>query len=139
MDPEIKEFFMRYERANSSSDALGMGELYAETFMFGGPKGVQPVKKDDFLKVIPRMKAHYASMGLAETQLQTVEGTLLSSKYLLAKTAWRMTIQSSSGARYVDAFATYVLMRGPGDTLSIVFQIDHQDLASVLKEQQSSK
>jgi len=139
MDSEIKEFFSRYEKANSSADVSGIGELYADIFMFGGPNGVQPVKKEDFLKVIPKMKAHYASIGLTETRLQNVEGTPLSSKYLLAKTAWRMTIRSSSGTRQVEASATYVLMRGQGDTLSIVFQIDHQDLASLLKEQPNSQ
>lgn len=138
MEQQAKEFFVRYERANSTSDVSAIGNLYADTFMFGGPNGTQAVKKEDFLRVIPKMKAHYSSMGLAETQLQTVEATLLSSKYVLAKTAWRMTIRNSSGDRHVEAFATYILMRGQADALSIVFQIDHQDLASVLKDQQNT-
>lgn len=138
MEQQAKEFFLRYERANSTSDVSAIGDLYADTFMFGGPNGTQAVKKEDFLRVIPKMKAHYSSMGLAETQLQTVEATLLSSKYVLAKTAWRITIRNSSGDRQVEAFATYILMRGQGDALSIVFQIDHQELASVLKDQQNA-
>ena len=138
MEQQAKEFFLRYERANSTSDVSAIGELYADTFMFGGPSGTQAVKKEDFLRVIPKMKAHFLSMGLAETRLQTVEATLLSSKYVLAKTAWRMTTRNSSGDRHVDAFATYILMRGQADVLSIVFQIDHRDLASVLKDQQNT-
>lgn len=35
MDQRIKDFFLRYETANSSSNVSGAGELYAETFMFG--------------------------------------------------------------------------------------------------------
>jgi hypothetical protein len=139
MDQQVREFFLRYERANSASNVSAIGDLYADTFMFGGPNGVQAVKKDDFLKVIPKMKAHYSSMGLSETQLQTVEETPLSSRYLLAKTAWRMTIQNSSGHKHIETFATYILLRGPADALSIVFQIDHQDLASVLKDQQKTQ
>jgi hypothetical protein len=138
MEQQAKEFFVRYERANSTSDASAIGDLYADTFMFGGPNGTQAVKKEDFLRVIPKMKAHYSSMGLAETQLHTVEATLLSSKYVLAKTGWRMTIRNSSGDRHVEAFATYILMRGQADALSIVFQIDHQELASVLKDPQNA-
>jgi ketosteroid isomerase-like protein len=138
MEQQAKEFFVRYERANSTSDVSAIGDLYADTFMFGGPNGTQAVKKEDFLRVIPKMKAHYSSMGLAETQLQTVEATLLSSKYVLAKTAWRMTIRNSSADRHVEAFATYILMRGQADALSIVFQIDHQELASVLKDPQNA-
>ena len=139
MDQQVNEFFLQYERANSTSDVAEIGGLYADTFMFGGPNGVQAVKKGDFLKVVPKMKAYFSSMGLTETQLQTVEANPLDSKYLLAKVAWRMTLRNSSSSRHVDAFATYVLVRGSEDALSIVFQIDHQDLANVIKEQQNTQ
>jgi len=138
MDQRVKEFFLQYQRANSSSDVSAVGELYADTFMFGGPNGVQTVKKDDFLRVIPKMKAHFSSIGLSETQFQSVEASPISSKYLLAKATWRMTIRNLSGQKHVDTFATYILLRGQDDALSIVFQIDHQDLASVLKDQQNT-
>ena len=138
MDLRVNEFFLQYERANSSSDVSAIGGLYADTFMFGGPNGVQAVKKDDFLKVIPKMKAHFSSMGLSETQLQTVETNPLDSRYLLAKVIWTMKFRNSSGSKHVDAFATYVLVRGRGDTLSIIFQLDHQDLASLIKEWQNT-
>jgi pimeloyl-ACP methyl ester carboxylesterase len=38
----------------------------------------------------------------------------------------------SSGSRPLNTFATYILMRGKEDALSIVVQIDHQDLTSVV-------
>ncbi len=139
MDQRVKEFFLQYERANSSSDVSAIGGLYADTFMFGGPNGVQAVRKEDFLKVVPKMKAHFSSMGLSETQLQTVEANPLDSKYLLAKVAWTIKFRNSSGSKHVDAFATYVMVRDQGDALSIVFQIDHQDMASVIKEQQNTQ
>ena len=139
MEQQAKEFFLRYEMANSTSDVSAIGDLYADTFMFGGPSGTQAVNQEDFLRVIPKMQADFLSMGLAETRLQTVEATLLSSKFVLAKTAWRMTIRNSSGDRHADAFATYILMRGQADVLSIVFQIDHQDLATVLKDQPNTR
>jgi hypothetical protein len=118
---------------------IGISGLYADTFMFGGPNGVQAVKKEDFLKVIPKMKTHFSSMGLSETQLQAVEANPLDSKYLLAKVVWRMSLWNSSRSKHVDMSATYVLVQGNGDALSIVFQIDHQDLASVIKEQQNTQ
>jgi hypothetical protein len=139
MNQRVKEFFLQYERANSSSDLSEISDLYADTFMFGGPNGVQAVKKEDFLKVVPKMKAHFSSMGLSETQLQAVEANPLNSKYLLAKVVWRMKFRNPSRSKHVDALATYVLVRGNGDALSIVFQIDHQDLASVIKEQQNTQ
>jgi hypothetical protein len=44
MNQRVKEFFLQYERA-TSSDVSEIGGLYADTFMFGGPNGVQAVKK----------------------------------------------------------------------------------------------
>jgi hypothetical protein len=135
----VKEFFLQYERANYSSDVSVISGLYADTFMFGGPNGVQAVKKEDFLRVVPKMKFQFSSMGLSETHLQSVEAKPLDSKYLLVKVGWRMKLQNSSGMRHLDTSATYLLARGNGDALSIVFQIDHQDLASVVKELQNTE
>jgi ketosteroid isomerase-like protein len=139
MDQRVKEFFLKYEKANSSSDISGIGGLYADTFMFGGPNGVQAVKKEDFLKVVPKMKAHFSSMGFSETQLQTVEAHPLDSKYLLATVVWRMKLRNASASKHVEASATYVLVQEQGDAFSIVFQIDHQDLARVIKGQQTTQ
>ncbi len=137
MDQAIKHFFEQYEKANASSDLAMIGTLYADTFMFGGAKGVQAVEKEDFLKVLPKMKAHFASMGLSETQLQSVNASAIDAKYFLARTVWKITVRDSrGGVKQVDAFATYVLEHKEG-TLCIVFQIDHQDLAAVIKGQQA--
>jgi hypothetical protein len=134
MIEQVKDFFARYERANSLSDAEAIGALYADAFMFGGPNGVQVIHRDDFLKVVPKRKAYFSSMGLTETVLNSVEVQSLSSKYLQAKVTWRMTLRDESGSRNLDAIATYVLMLAHGDELSIVFQVDHQDLATVIKQ-----
>jgi hypothetical protein len=136
MSQQVKEFFKAYERTNSSSESSAIGDFYAGTFMFGAANGVQVVAREDFLKVVPRMKAHLSSMGLFQTQLRSVEAHPINSKYLLAKTGWRMQVRSASASKYVDVCATYVLMRGQDDALSIVFQIDHQDLAALIKDQQ---
>ncbi|ABF39761.1 hypothetical protein Acid345_0756 [Candidatus Koribacter versatilis Ellin345] len=134
MDQQVKEFFLKYEQANAGSDLSGIDGLYADTFMFGGPKGVQAVRKEDFLRVAPKMKERFSSMGLSETQLQAVETKPLDSTYLLATVVWRMKVRGESGSKDIDARATYILVRGHGDVLSIIFQIDHQDLASVIQE-----
>ena len=71
MDQRIKEFFLQYEKANSFSDVSGISALYADTFMFGGPNGVQAVNKGDFLKVVPKRKAYFSSMGLSDSRAET--------------------------------------------------------------------
>lgn len=140
MEQLVRAFLERYERANSSSDLITVASLYADTFMFGGPNGVQAVKKEDFLKIIPRMNAHFASLGLSATQLHCIEASVIDSRYLLAKAGWRMILRDTNGhSTYVDAFATYILEQAGADSLAIVFQIDHQDLAKVIRNQQSPR
>ena len=134
MTQSAEQFFKTYALANASSDVALIGSLYADNFLFAGPNGAQHVRKEDFLKVLPKMKAHYASLGHSETRLHTVEATALNARYLLAKVGWKIGLIGSSGVREVDAAATYVLMRGEGETLSIVFQLDHQDLAEAIAD-----
>jgi len=135
MNQQVQDFFSRFDRVNNSSNFSEFEELYADRFMFAGPNGVSVVERQGFLGVIPKMKAHLYSMGLFESHVQTVEAYPLDSKYLLAKVGWRMGIRSSSGNTYVDVFATYVLARGPADSLSIILQIDHQNLSAVIQSQ----
>jgi hypothetical protein len=133
MDQLVRAFCEAYEKANSTSDFVAMGDLYAETFLFSGPDAVRSVRREDFLKVIPRMKARFAALGLTSTRLLSVEATNLDSRHVLARVGWTMTLRTASGAvKTFDAFATYILRRGDHERLSIVFQLDHQDLATVL-------
>ena len=133
MDEEVSAFLEHYEAARMSADGSAVAALYADNFLFGGPNGTQTVKKEDFAKAIPRMKAHFAAMGLSETRLQSASATFLDAKYVLVKARWMMSIRTSERAlKHIDTFATYLLER-ESDKLSIVLQIDHQDLAVVIR------
>lgn len=139
MDELVKAFFEAYEKANSTSDFAAIGDLYGETFLFAGRDAAQSVRRVDFLKVIPRMKDHFASLGLTGSRLSSVETTQLSPRYALAKVGWAMTLRTANGVvKNVDTLATYVLQRGDHDKLSIVFQLDHQDLAAVVNQARNS-
>jgi len=135
MDELVKAFFETYEKANSTSDFAAIAALYAETFLFAGRDAAQSVRKADFLKVIPRMKDHFASLGLTGSRFASVETTPLGSGYALAKVGWAMTLRTANGVvKNFGTFATYVLQRGDHDKLSILFQLDHQDLAAVVNQ-----
>jgi len=133
MDELVKAFFETYEKANATSDFAAIGDLYAETFLFADQDAAQSVRRADFLKIIPRMKDHFASLGLIGTRLSSVETTELGTRYRLAKVGWAMSLRVANGAvKKLDAFATYVLQQTNDDKLSILFQLDHQDLAAML-------
>jgi ketosteroid isomerase-like protein len=134
MNQDVEAFFEKYEKALSDSDVSAMAAQYADVFMFGGPQGVQSIKKDDFLKVVPRRKEYFVSLGLIDSKVTSVDEISLDSKYSLVKTAWRMVFQKPTGLKEeIRTLATYILER-KGDTQMIVFQIDHQDLTTRVKE-----
>ena len=137
VNQHVNRFFLQYEQATTSSDVAKIGGLYADTFLFGGPDGVQAVKNEDFVRVTPKRKAYFSTMGLSDTNLVSVEVTLIDSAYLLAKVGWSMKLQTTSASKQLDIFATYILRRSSEDALKIVVQIDHQDLSKMIKELQS--
>lgn len=104
-----------------------------QTSSCSGGQGVQSVKKEDFLKVIPRRKAWFSSMGMVSSQLGRLEHTSLDARYSLVKTDWKIAVEKSGHKQQVETWATYVLEQKDG-SLQIFFQIDHQDLAARVKE-----
>src|SRR5689334_25363272 len=87
---DVKSFFTRYETANAIFDVEQLAACYAEVFMFGGPAGVQCVKKEDFLKILPRRKEFFRSRGLVSSAIDSLEASMLDQKYILAKVVWNM-------------------------------------------------
>jgi hypothetical protein len=130
----MREFFDAYARAADSVDLAFFESAYAETFMFAGPAGVQAVKRSDFLKVLPKRKAFFASIGLTGTQVSRIDETALDELHKIVRVQWALRFEKAPGPPIVDhSSATYVLRRD-GATAQIVLQIDHQDLTRRAQE-----
>ena len=134
MDLEVQSFFAGYETANAIFDVEQIAACYADAFMFGGPEGVQCVKKDDFLKVLPRRKEFFRSQGLVSSNIVSLDSSALDSRYTLARVIWNMRFDRGKGEPvYSQNAASYILSRTDGRS-QIVFQIDHQDLRKRVQE-----
>ena len=129
----VEDFFRRYEQANHDFDLPLIATLYADTFMFGNSQGVQAIKKDDFVKVLPRRKDFMKAAGLLSSRVDSVETSALDSKYILVKTVWNLSFRATGGDVTRKTSATYVLSAS-GDSFEIVFQLDHQDLMKTVQE-----
>ena len=109
---EVQVFFTEYETANAVFDVAQIAACYADGFMFGGPEGVQCVKNEDFLKVLPRRKEFFKSQGLVSSKIDSLEGSTLDSKYTLVKVIWDMTFDRGSGELvHSQNAASYILSR----------------------------
>jgi hypothetical protein len=133
-NPKVKSFFSRYESANAIFDVEQLAACYADVFMFGGPAGVQCVKKEDFLKVLPRRKDFFRSRGLVSSIIDSLSASPLDPKYTLVKVVWKMRFdRSASEPVDIQNAASYVLSEA-NDGFQIVFQLDHQDLSKRVQD-----
>jgi hypothetical protein len=102
--------------------------------MFANSQRVQAVKKEDFVKVLPRRKDFMKAAGLVASRVDSVQATKLDSKYMLVKTVWNMRIRANNGDEVTGkASATYILS-AVGDSFETVFQVDHQDLMKTVQD-----
>jgi len=129
-----EEFFRLYEQANRDFDVQLIARLYADTFMFGNPQGVQAIKKEDFVKVLPRRKEFMKTAGLLSSRVDSVQASTLDSKYVLVKTVWNMSFRGTNANEVaLKISATYVLSN-IGESFEIVLQLDHQDLMKIVQD-----
>ena len=130
----VEEFFRSYEQANNDFDVQLIAKLYTETFMFGNPQGVQAVKKEDFIKVLPRRKDFMKTAGLVSSRVDSAEASTLDSKYILVKTVWNMLFRTNNGGAVARKTSATYILSSSGDSFEIVFQVDHQDLMKIVQE-----
>jgi len=130
----VRRFFSDYVKAADSLDLAFLGSAYSDSFLFAGPSGTQTVKRDDFLRVLPRRKEFFLGAGLKSSLIQSLEETRLDDSYVMVKTRWSMRFDKVDAPPVViESAATYVLRR-EGDAVRIVFQLDHQDLMQRIRD-----
>ena len=134
MNANVREFFDGYGKANAEFEVAKIVAFYADVFMFGGPQGVQCVKKEDFVRVLPKRKEFFRSVGLVSSQIESLEASNLDSNYVLVKAVWKMHFESPTGLPIDSENSTTYILAGTDDSFQIVVQLDHQDLMKKVQE-----
>jgi len=130
----VKAFFDQYESNIGGSDPAAIATQYGESFVFAGPQGAQAVKRDDFVKVLPKRQGFFKSVGLRSSRVVALEEASFDDRCVLVKAQWRMQFGSAPApVSELDLCATYLLQQQP-DGLRIVFQLDHDDLTKRVQE-----
>ena len=130
----VTEFFEEYASAANSTDPAFFATAYSETFMFAGPATVQAVKRDDFLKVVPKRRAFFATVGLAATTVSSIDESPLDEHHLLVRVHWTFRFERNPAGPIVEEGAATYVLRRQDSQLQIVFQLDHQDLTRRVQE-----
>jgi hypothetical protein len=123
-----RDFFEHYEKALNEFDVAALSQKYADSFIFAGVKGEQAVKRDDFLKAIPKRQEFFKTIGLTSTKIHSLEETRLDDSCIMVKVHWTMRFEKNSKQPITDNNSATYLLYQKGSALRIVFQLDHQDL-----------
>ena len=124
----VRDFFEHYEKALNEFDVDSLSQKYADSFIFAGVKGEQAVKRDDFLKAIPKRQEFFKTIGLTSTKIHSLEETRLDDRCILVKAHWIMRFEKASKPPITDNNSATYLLHQKDSSLRIVFQLDHQDL-----------
>jgi hypothetical protein len=124
----VRKFFEDYESGIIGPDLELLASRYSDSFMFASPQGVQPIKKDDFLKVLPKRQGFFKTVGLTSSKIQALEETRLDDNYVMVKAYWNMRFEKDPEQPIVDETAATYILYQQESLLQIVFQLDHQDL-----------
>jgi len=134
LNAKVKNFFDHYRQASAENEIERMAALYADVFLFGDPAGVRPVRKEDFIRVLPRRKEFFASVGLSSSTVDSLEVSELDSKYVLVKAVWKMWFDRSDGHIVESTNSASYILFTVGESFEIVVQLDHQDLVKKAQE-----
>lgn len=129
----VKSFFEKYQKANQDFDIEEIGSCYAEEFIFGQPDGVRMVKKEDFLRMLPKRKEMMQKTGQESSDVISLKETAISEQYTQVEVVWKMKYRKDKKAIEDSNTATYILFKS-SNGMQIVTQIDHQDLIKKVQE-----
>jgi hypothetical protein len=113
MEPDIslKPFFAEYANRSMSPDPQRLADLYAETFIVGGPRGSQAFRNDgrfrDWLRQVGDFNRKH---GMEALDAVAVEDITLSARHTLATVRWGARF-AKTGDRRIEFEISYLLER----------------------------
>ena len=135
----VSRFFALYARETAEDNLAAVVSHFADTFLFAGPSGTQPVRASDFAAALPKRKALFGQLGSQPTELAAIHETPLDSRYVLARTTWRFSFMpDNSPTQQFDTDSTFLIDTGLPGTREADFKIflylSHHDIMQLLRD-----
>ena len=138
-ETRVSRFFVIYARETAGDNLPAIVSHFADTFLFVGPSGAQPVRASDFAAALPRRKALFDQLGSQPTELTSIHETPLDSRYVLARTTWRFSfLRDNQPEQHFDTDSTFLIDTGLPKTseadFKILLYLPHQDIMQILRD-----
>jgi hypothetical protein len=130
----LQRFFLAFSELSSSGDIPAIVAQFADPFLAVGPQGAKCVRAADFAAALPGRKQFFESLGCRSTSLVSVEEIPLDTRYVLAKTRWRMVCAPQQGeSQEIFGDTAYLVDAGQQDFKILLYLASH-DFMQELKE-----
>ena len=107
----VSRFMALYARETAENNLPAVVSHFADTFLFAGPSGAQPVRASDFAAALPKRKALFDQLGSQPTQLTAIHETPLDSRYFLARTTWRFSfLRDNQPDHHFETDSTFLIV-----------------------------
>jgi len=138
-DTPVSRFLNLYARETARDDIPAVVSHFTDPFLSAGPSGTQSVRVADFAAALPKKKALFDRLRSQPTQLIAVSETSLDSRYVFARTTWRMSFLRDDGlAQTLNVDSTFLIDTGLPETdpadFKILLYLAHQDLMQIVRE-----
>jgi hypothetical protein len=130
----IQRFFQNHELLSTKGDISSLVSLYAESFLAVGPQGAQCVRSADFGIALPKRKQLFERLGSKSTTLVGVEEIPLDSRYVMARTRWKMIFVRHSAEPLEIFVDSTFLVDTAVDGFKIILYLANQDIMETLKQ-----
>ena len=135
----VSRFLALYAQETAEDNMPAVVSHFADSFLFAGPSGAQPVRASDFAAALPKRKFLFDKLGSQPAELIAIHETPLDSRYVLARTTWRFRFQpNSTPAQQFDTDSTFLIDTGlPGTRESdfkFLLYLPHHDIMQMLRD-----
>jgi uncharacterized protein DUF4440 len=131
--PDVRAFFERYQSAGDSLDSAALADCFTDVILNLDPSSAAAVPRQAIVAALPRRRQLFDSIGCTGSELREIEETPLDDMHTLVATSWAM--RRVEPAAPLTLRSTFLLRREDG-TWRIALYLNHQDIASLVKENQ---
>jgi hypothetical protein len=132
INPQLERLFERYEKAFQSLDFVTTSDLFSESFISAGPRGIIAQTKKEFLEQSGKAALFYKSAGMTSVKILHETEIPISENYAMVNIHWGATFRKT-GDQLIEFDVTYVVhLRG--NCPEIVLFISHQDEQEAMKK-----
>jgi hypothetical protein len=130
-DKRIADLFADYGKAFSALELQKTAQLYADSFIAAGPKGIISEKRSEFVKNAGKAAEFYKSVGQERAEAKSLKEDWYSDNYVMVTVHWAVHFETLDKPAEFDV--SY-LVDLTGKEPKIILFISHEDEEEMMKE-----